>query len=157
MLKIHTIPDWFLKSRRTTYILAGSSWGYASFWAISPLLGWSSYVPESFGTSCRWVFVVVIIVIMVASWNQRKDISAQFQVDSYNILCWKLKLPFRNFILNKLFIHFLQYKLGWALSSWYCIHKLDDIRMLRFAYCHYGVLLLQSESEIRLCAQILAI
>ncbi|XP_030201085.1 opsin-5 [Gadus morhua] len=41
----------WLKRQHTLLVLA-AVWFYAAFWATMPLLGWGSYAPEPFGTSC---------------------------------------------------------------------------------------------------------
>ncbi|CAL8312443.1 unnamed protein product [Lota lota] len=38
--------------RHHTFLVLVLVWFYAAFWATMPLLGWGSYAPEPFGTSC---------------------------------------------------------------------------------------------------------
>ncbi|XP_078733306.1 opsin-5-like [Lampetra fluviatilis] len=38
--------------RRHAFLCVLAVWSYAAFWATMPLLGWGSYAPEPFGTSC---------------------------------------------------------------------------------------------------------
>lgn len=50
-LSFPMIPGTWLK-RHHAFLCLASVWAYAAFWATMPLVGWGSYAPEPFGTSC---------------------------------------------------------------------------------------------------------
>ncbi|XP_061560584.1 opsin-5 isoform X1 [Phycodurus eques] len=66
--------------RRHAFLCLTFVWIYAAFWAIMPLMGWGSYAPEPFGTSCtlNW-------------WLAQSSVSGQSFVMS--ILFFGLVLP----------------------------------------------------------------
>lgn len=45
------VPGTWLK-RHHAFLCLALVWAYAAFWATMPLVGWGSYAPEPFGTSC---------------------------------------------------------------------------------------------------------